>query len=1483
MKLHLNLTLRRAVLAAMAMVAVGTTQADNIVTDKNTSGKDVYIVGDGTMDTAAWEQLWTDAPDAGTVTIGTHAGAADVTLADGTYSAPKVYIAGVGNNSGGTVANDGSLNVGAATLNVEELSVGQSLVGGKGTLIVNGGALNVGTGLYVGAYEGEGEVEATDATITVEGGAEGAVFAVGYRESVQVGEDKATLSGGSITVGAEGGVVDTTIVGRGSGKDELYLQDGNIATFHDQTVVGELAGSNGIIYVSGSESKLSMDNTVLGVAQGASGTICVEGGSSAESSHLVIGQAGEGCVEVEDGASLTATTILAGEKATGEGVLDVEDAAVTAGNIMVGVAGTGGLSIDDAGTVTTDALVLGSKAGADGSAEIYDGTLNATQTLHVGDAGSGSMSVYGGEVVAGTIVLGSQVTGSGTLEISTATFGEGDEAVEYKGGKVSAAALYVGYQGTGEVVVDDEEAELKAETAYVIGTDSKLDTQAGSTTLTNAVVLGGTLSTGAGASTTVSDELILDSAANLTSAGTTTLNQATVHEGSSLEVTGGTLTVGTLVSEGDIANDGEIIVNSSMETITVTGTGDVKVNEGASWTIGGKTEAGTLSGAGTTTILVNVGTIGAAGGDAIVDLTTLDSSVEAYIDTTEATSLVGKQVDFLSEGDSLTEVKLTVADGVSISTNTSGGGYIVYGTTESGSDKCLHFIGDAVKSDAGVTASGLVFTELSVRQGNYVESYNAADTATETLVKDKDNGDGSKTETKIDGDALSMDDKVTTSAVAGVAGEDKTNVIIGKGVENESGSSTPQAKMLSVDKYDDTTDSYTHVDSTGVALVFGAGQSSSLAGSGAEESCLGFAEGSGGTVTKTTTAADGSTETVKEEIKLVDVIEMEQGATVELKDMSVHSTHALTVSGTSDAKVTLTLSGVDMTVGGSVDGGLFDTYTDAGNEQTVESDHHLIVDSVIENAEITLAEGTSLSFAKVTDEETKETLGSVLFEDCVITSQEGTVLGSTDENMDQLKLVNTEVYGTGTLSNFSMQGGVLMAGNSPGVKTLVGSTGGETTTLNGTRMGVYFISGVSGSWSANGANTDATTTHSMFKIEGAITLNNVEFFVGYEEASGGGYIASDKDAFDVEFEDGASITLIEGYQNLTGTYSFDEDTLPELSDGLFWDTTQLLTTGKIFVYGEILEEPGRIANTMVSAGETVLNFGRLAESQAALRKAGTTRTWGSALAVFDSVDSGADTNGYDYDAWGAAVGVDHAFTKNTVIGAAFGCTWGENSPEHGTAFYEAGSIDQDSKMVALYGVHKFQTKGLLNDVKLNAFAAYGWFSNDSTRNAIKGDNTATAEWDSQAWVVSASLSRDITTDNGVVFTPYVGVEYTKASMDDFSEQGRSYAADYTADEDYSNLSVKVGVTVSKNFDGFTPYFGIAYINDVDRSAAQVTATGKREAVTAESALPGRNALQLRLGATWKVSESVDLNAAYTAELRDKATEQRANVGIGITF
>ncbi len=586
-----------------------------------------------------------------------------------------------------------------------------------------------------------------------------------------------------------------------------------------------------------------------------------------------------------------------------------------------------------------------------------------------------------------------------------------------------------------------------------------------------------------------------------------------------------------------------------------------------------------------------------------------------------------------------------------------------------------------------------------------------------------------------------------------------------------------------------------------------------------------------------------------------------------------------------------------------------------------ENEHHLTTKSTITNAEVTLKGSSILKFEQIDfGEQIEKDLKNAGFSDAEIKEKvdklhgEVSITGSeivlnggesqlgecdyADHKFQEITLVDSQVKGSGKVKNTKMKGGRLSVGSSPGELALTKFKAEDRTTLE------FYMIADTARWNATGMNNNTNYQNgciSKLVIDSDVTLSNLNKHVVItlqvwdpdhidDKGNVGGYVNIDKNSAAAitlgnYLQDGAEIQFISGnLDELTiqgEAPVLSESALPALADGLFWDTSTLFIDGIVRVYSEILEEPCRIANSLVSAGETVLNFGRLAEAQAALREAGTTRTWGSAIAMFDSIDSGSRTIGYDYDAWGAAVGVDHAFTKNTVVGVAFGCTWGENEAKEGNGYFDGGSIDQEARMIGIYGVHKFRTKGLMNDVKLNAFAAYGMFENDSTRTALKSGNKAKAEWDSDAWVLSASLSRDITTDTDVVFTPYVGVEYTTAGMDDFTEQGRK-TADYSADEDYSKLSVKVGVGVSKTYGSFTPYANVAFISDVSRTAAEVTAAG-RDTITGKSALPGRNGFEIGMGATWQLTDNLDVNAGYSAEIRDKATEHNARIGIGYTF
>ena len=1454
MKLHLNLTLRRAVLAAMAMVAVGTAQAET--TTYNGKG-DAYITGEGTLESNEWNDIW-NKHKSSTLTIGTSEGAAVVGLEKKTYNKGQIiFIGGRGNNSDATTGSNGTLNVGSGTLNVSNaIHVGNSQSQVTGMLTINGGSVIAGSELTVGAYKGTGMVDVKNGSLTVKTDADGGVLRVGYHNGGHNThqEDGILLIGSTLTVGEAGGAKDLTSIGHENSVAALVLTEASTATLHDQTIVGEGAGSNGSIIVEGGGSLTLGSLTVLGYASSAQGSIEIAETGSAKADVMTIGAAGKGEVSVD--GNLSANTIILGEQKSGSGILSISNGTTTVkDDLYVGYLGTGKVSNYDGGTLNAgNVYVVGkdsllSTTGVDGT------STQTTMTNATVLAGSINTYEYASTDIKGELILaeGGKLFNEGTVNIKDVTI-------------------------TDTGIVEND------------GTLNIAGTAANSGDITNTATL------------------------NITGA---MLNEGSITSDNKLNIDGSMSSLGTIDGVGTttVTDKASLAILGSTTQGNVSNTGDITI-KGA-----GRLTSDDLTGNGNTTIVVD-GSI--VNGTVVTLGETPENSIDVDIDMADASALVGKDVCFVEEAGVLTGLDQD-GDFELVNNETAefkwGKNYIGYtdGSGKDAKNNRLHFTTYEGTNDG---IGGMKFTgidanvvEVEISKDNVTfnddyqpENFDNSNVTTEIYDRDVEGTATAGTEInkdKVEGTITESETAATATLTDKIDQGAAHNIVIGADVDitNPGGMTVKSTATVQNTTIQESSSSVTETKSDvigtgGLALSFTG--KSSIVGDAASKGILGFEEGSAGSMT----VKNENDEDEVYEVVLIDTISFEAGADVTLENVDIHSTHAMTMHGddTEEGRVKLTLNGGSIFIGGSNDVNLTYTakvnvYDNDGNvvgtkEEQRDSGNHITTESVLKNADIELNGDTHLAFKTINDS-AHEHHGHTYLNNSTVTLKGGDATlgvetGVEDKDHPMQTVVfqqNSALKGTGHVSKIRMdKGTTLTVGNSPGVLKV------SDAEFNETRIQFHFITS-SDAWSASGntSSTDKDTgAVSQLLVDKAVTLNNAIIEIVYEkaeDASNDGYSASSKDEMDVAFEDGATITLITGNLDaLSGsTYTFDANTwLPELEEGLFWDTTQLFTTGQISVYAEILEEPVRVANSMVSAGETVLNFGRVAESQAKLRKAGTTRVWGSALASFDSVDSDGARTGYDYNSWGGAVGVDHAFTSRTVLGVAFGCSWGENEAEKGNGYYNGGSIDQDATMVGLYGTHKFRTKGLMNDMKLSAFAAYGQFENSSSRKALKSGHNATAEWDSDAWVLSASLSRDITTDSGLVVTPYVGVEYTKAGMDDFTEKGKSYNASYTAEEDYSNLAVKVGVSVSKTIGSFTPYAGIAYINDVARDTPKVTARGKRT-ITGEASMPGRSAVQLNLGTGVQLSDSWDAYAGYTAELRSKATEHNVNVGVGYTF
>lgn len=669
-----------------------------------------------------------------------------------------------------------------------------------------------------------------------------------------------------------------------------------------------------------------------------------------------------------------------------------------------------------------------------------------------------------------------------------------------------------------------------------------------------------------------------------------------------------------------------------------------------------------------------------------------------------------------------------------------------------------------------------------------------------------------------------------------------------------------------------------------------------------EGGTLGFGEAAKGEKVTITTGDTPATRVTKDSvITSIDIIKNE-GKDVTLTNMEVKADRALEMNGGE-----LTLKGTQMTVGGHI-------LTEKENKQlhigtgidmqtvnietgkTAEAHLDLHTNTKVKGGKLTLdgTDGKDTVFkadfmkdAAGNPDKTADT--SVEFhgtEIDLIDSERGqgnkhyVAFGGDKAAHQTIHLHDAHLHGTGHVKNVHMHGGKFGIGNSPGVMSITDAD------FTGTTWTFHLIDGAS--WNTAGANTTPGDSFSQLKLDGANTASGITITLNYQTETNGAYTDIAQSDFGTRFEEGASITLIDtSAGSISGSYNFEADTLPELAEaGLMWDTSRLFSTGAIYVIAEMTAEPGRIANTMAAAAGTTGTFGRLGMQQLDAPRLNGTNVWAQAFVDCQDRNTTDGRTGFDSNATGFALGVDKQLKKMPVIlGAAIGTSNGTIKPNRGSATYTAGKIDQDGTQLGLYGRYTVGSPNTENNLTIDGYISYGTYENDSYRTSYATGQAATASWDEDAWAMGVTVTRNYKLSEHAFVSPYVGVEYTTADMDGFSERSRS-SVRYNAEDSYRNLALILGVSAHREYglsngQKLTPYASVAISQDIMRQDAKVTATSAAGTVSDESAHQGRTALQFSVGTTWQISDHWSMNAGYSIETREDAVDQ--NAGIGATY
>ncbi len=257
---------------------------------------------------------------------------------------------------------------------------------------------------------------------------------------------------------------------------------------------------------------------IVGIDEGSSGTVTVDAAFGFEVAQsapgaadgvLIIGDSGDGSVDISDTPAFFSATAILGQNAGSTGNLSLSNSIWGGSDLTVGQSGTGNATIEAGSTVAllnvvvgavdgsdsidisggsqfgSDFAILGEAAAATGDVTLNDSTWNGA-TLTVGLDGTGNATIDAGSTVSfADLIIGQNgpegtgsidVSGSSTLMTATAILGEAAGAtgsVTLNESTWFGTSLTVGQGGTGNATI--ETGSTLQFSDIVIGPDGELD------------------------------------------------------------------------------------------------------------------------------------------------------------------------------------------------------------------------------------------------------------------------------------------------------------------------------------------------------------------------------------------------------------------------------------------------------------------------------------------------------------------------------------------------------------------------------------------------------------------------------------------------------------------------------------------------------------------------------------------------------------------------------------------------------------------------------------------------------------------------------------------------------------------------------------------------------------------------------------------------------------------------------------------------
>lgn len=247
----------------------------------------------------------------------------------------------------------------------------------------------------------------------------------------------------------------------------------------------------------------------------------------------------------------------------------------------------------------------------------------------------------------------------------------------------------------------------------------------------------------------------------------------------------------------------------------------------------------------------------------------------------------------------------------------------------------------------------------------------------------------------------------------------------------------------------------------------------------------------------------------------------------------------------------------------------------------------------------------------------------------------------------------------------------------------------------------------------------------------------------------------------------------------------------------------------------------RSANLLFDTGREVM----IASSDPTFAPEGVSAVSSDRLGVFvtgtfglGDRDQTSELDSFDFETAGITAGVDYRLTDEIILGAAIGYGLFDVDFDSTSNSPSGQRLDSDSYTFSLYGTW-YPTERLFFD----AVANVGISQYDSKRRIIimsqtgqpSENRTARGDFDALVYGASVTAGYDVPVWQGLTVTPSVGLDYQRADIEEFEENGAAGLNLEFEDQDADSLTASVGLQaaypISLDFGVVSPFLRATWL------------------------------------------------------------------------